>query len=56
MNKLNPKIKIGCPICSKILQDELSSSSFKLTEPKYNKIVSIIGPKKKQNGKTISLF
>lgn len=57
MNKLNPKIKLGCPACNKLLQNNLDSSGFKTSEPAYNKIVTIIGAKKKpKQSKTISLF
>lgn len=57
MNKLTPKIKLGCSSCNKLLQDNLQSNSFNITEPKYNKVVTIIGPKRISNkSKTISLF
>lgn len=56
LNKLKPNIKIGCPLCSKLLQDELKSTSFQTSEPQYNKIVTIVGKKKKHSSKTVSLF
>lgn len=56
MNKLNPNIKIGCSVCDKLLKDELDTGGFKTSEPQYNKVVTIVGPKKKVNGKTVSLF
>jgi hypothetical protein len=55
MNKLSPKIKLGCPKCGNSL--ELDTTSFNFNFKFENKITTITHKKNsKKSSKVISLF
>ncbi len=57
MNKLSPKIKLGCPKCGKSLELDINNFNFNLQPTKTNKITTVFGSNvNKKSSKVISLF